>query len=296
MGFGVGGGTDSFSRSAGRALAAILENPVQVQNYPAGGGVAAYRELLARPADGCTLLALTSDYVVYDNAFPELVDLSKLAYLVRSHREAGLLLARKLESDGTAAETDNEKRSGVSFSSLVTRARAEQRTLKVGGTGARSFDRAAIDYAFSGGEIAYRYIPYAGSKTMLMDLLGGRLDLIYDEFGSTKSLIESGSIVPVVAFAHRVEDLPTPAPLAAVAGLNTPPPIWRGFVVHGATKPSLVEQLLAALDGALNSEDYLRFEKERGLYAPDERLLGEQFQASIQGESAMFRASARSVE
>ena len=52
VGFGIGGGTDTFARQLASPLAATAGVPVQVVNLTAGSGIAAYRELLARPSDG----------------------------------------------------------------------------------------------------------------------------------------------------------------------------------------------------------------------------------------------------
>lgn len=278
VGFGIGGGTDTFARQLASPLAATAGVPVQVVNLTAGSGIAAYRELFARPSDGCTLLAVTSDYPILSLYEPETVDLGKLRFLVRAHTEIGLLLEQAGHRN--------------SFPALLETVREAQRSLLVGGVGARSFDRSAITIALADRRIRYRYIPYGGAREMQADLLGGRLDAMYEEFGNAKGLLDSGQLQALVVLAkHRVEMLPY-APAAAELGLSVPPPIWRGVAVNGAVPEVRAAELSAALNRALQSPSYVAYERGRYLHLGRGYLSdAEAFADAVAGELGLYRES-----
>lgn len=276
VGFGVGGGTDLFARNTAQAMSKAVGTPVQVLNLTAGNGIAAYRELMNRPADGCTLLALTSDYVVLSTLQPDDINLSALTYLVRAHEELGLLVGRAEQQD-------------QQFKGLVKAASDEQRALTIGGTGTRSFDRAVVDYVLADSTVDYRYISYGGSKSMHSDLLGGRIDLMYEEYSVIKPLIEAGQVRPVVALAAEVSQSNlSDAQTVVGAGLKTPPRIWRGLAMHGGTNPEAVALLSEALSEALAADSYVAYEQDRDLYQPAQRLEGPGFAARVSTERQLF--------
>jgi tripartite-type tricarboxylate transporter receptor subunit TctC len=59
VGFGVGGPTDIPARFIADKLSDALGQRVFVENRPASGGIVATRDVIARPADGYTLLLCT---------------------------------------------------------------------------------------------------------------------------------------------------------------------------------------------------------------------------------------------
>ena len=59
VGFGVGGPTDIPARFVADKLSEALGQRVFVENKPASGGIVATRDVIARPADGYTLLLCT---------------------------------------------------------------------------------------------------------------------------------------------------------------------------------------------------------------------------------------------
>jgi tripartite-type tricarboxylate transporter receptor subunit TctC len=59
VGFGVGGPTDIPARFIADKLSEALGQRVFVENKPASGGIVATRDVIARPADGHTLLLCT---------------------------------------------------------------------------------------------------------------------------------------------------------------------------------------------------------------------------------------------
>ena len=274
VGFGVGGGTDLFARNMATGLRRVIGLPVQVVNITGGSGVGAFRELVKRRADGCTLLALTTDYVVLSVLQPEDVDLNRLRPVLRAHTELGLLSTRR----------DGE----VNWAALRENAREEDRKLLIGGVGARSFDRAAVDITLGEAGLPYRYIPYGGAKEMQADLLGGRLDAIYDEFGVMKPMLDAGEARALVVFNEYPVDLLPDTPPARALDLNVAPPIWRGLAIHAETPDTDISRLIDAAQKAMATPHYREYEMLRHLDLMDGALDGPAFASALAGERAAF--------
>lgn len=275
VGFGIGGGTDTFSRTLAQAIRQDLGMPVQVVNITAGSGRGAFRELMKRPADGCTLLAITSDYLVLEALQPEEIDLTRLTMLARAHAELGLLSARH-GGPGT-------------WQQVVDQATAQKRRLLIGGTGAQSFDRTAVDIAMKTAGVSYRYIPYNGTKEMQTDLFGGRLDAIYDEYGVMKPLYEAGVATPLLVLSENPPARLSPVPASTALGLSAPPSIWRGIAIHKQTPANIIERLRRSVMNAMQMPVYRDYEASRDLNLLNGFLNGAEFQRSIDVERRLFQ-------
>lgn len=258
-------------------MRADMGTPVQVVNITAGSGRGAFRELMKRPADGCTLLALTSDYLVLEAIHGDEVDLGQLTLLARAHAELGLLSAR---GDAPARWED-----------IVERARQDNRRVLVGGTGAKSFDRTAVDITLGASDIAYRYIPYNGTKEMQADLLGGRLDAVYDEYGVMKPLYEAGVATPLLVMSDTPLARLNTVPTATALGLEAAPAIWRGIGIHAETQETDKLRLAKATARALRSDAYVAYEKARNLDLLEGRLDGPAFAHALAQERGAFQAA-----
>jgi tripartite-type tricarboxylate transporter receptor subunit TctC len=105
VGFGVGGPTDIPARFVAEKLSEALGQRVFVENKPASGGIVATRDVIAKPADGYTLLLCThfeptnaipatdiQAFVAYAKAHPGEVNYGTVG--VGSAQE---ILARQLE-------------------------------------------------------------------------------------------------------------------------------------------------------------------------------------------------------
>ncbi|MEM6650238.1 MAG: tripartite tricarboxylate transporter substrate-binding protein [Pseudomonadota bacterium] len=276
VGFGIGGGTDSFARNLSIGLSDGLDKPVQVVNITGGSGLTAYRTLLKRPADGCTLLALTTDYIVLAVFQPDDVDFNNLDLLARAHTELGLL--------STYREGPND------WQSLVDELREEDRPLLVGGVGARSFDRVAVDVTLENAGIPYRYIPYNGAKEMQADLLGERLDVVYDEFGVMKSMYAAREAKGLILFNDRKFSIIDRAEPANLAGLTVAPSIWRGIAVHADTDQAQKDNLEQAVLSAMLGETYKKFEAARSLDLLEGRLGAEEFEKAVAQELVTYQS------
>lgn len=271
---GAGGGTDVMARSLALGFEKASGLPTQVINVSGGNGIVGKEEVQGRPADGCSLLAITLDYVIFEASGIKAASLASVTPVYRAHADLGFLHA------GTGGNIK-------SWNDARTKAQSEGSIL-IGGLGTGSFDQAAIDIMLKDAGIDYRYVPYNNPGEMHADLIGGRLDLMYEEMGVAAPLIEGNKITPVVvAYEERIAAYPD-VPTAKEVGLTVSPPIWRGVAVHENTPADVVAVLEQFMSEAAKTEAYVEFAKQRGLDIIDGALMSEAFAESIEKQRVLF--------
>ncbi|MCF3936156.1 tripartite tricarboxylate transporter substrate binding protein [Acuticoccus sp. M5D2P5] len=272
VGWGAGGGSDTFARSIAPGVSDALGVPVTVINMPGASSIVAMEEVLGRDADGCTLFSITPDQLTN-----ELTGLTELSYrdldaVMRAHVDIGMMYGA---GDGLQSWDD------------VTSASED---VLVGGTGAASFDEIVVQIVMDDAGVPYRYIPYENASDMHADLIGGRLHLIYDEVSVMNPMIEAGQVTPLLALAdERLEAFPD-VPAAGELDYTVPPSLWRGVSVAGDAPEDVVAMLEAAFLKAAETEAYTEFEEGRMLNLYPGTLGAADFTSLLDREFEAYRA------
>ncbi len=110
-------------------------------------------------------------------------------------------------------------------------------------------------------------VPYKGTAPAMTDILGGQVDLMCDQTTNTSSQIASGK---VKAFAvTTLKPLSTPA-LAKLPTLDSQGlkgfnvSIWHGLYAPKGTPKAIVDQMNAALRGALKDPEFIKRQEALG--------------------------------
>lgn len=270
--YGPGGGTDRFIRAIGEPFEKITGAALVPISIQGGGGIPAYANFQQRPADGYTLLAISPDQVI--NHALGRIDMGELMPLARIQYDQGLFL---VPAD-SPFETIEE---------LIEAAKADPGSLKVGITGSAGFDDTVIGLwnLETGAELTS--VPF-GSAEMVSNTLGGQVDLMHEEYGPARGLIESGDLRPLVVFSEeRLPVLPD-VPTAVELGFDVTLGRWRALAMHDDADPAQAAVLFDALAEAAQTESYEKFEEDSALQYRSVVLGPEEFQAFIDKEIAVY--------
>lgn len=266
--YGPGGGTDRFIRAIAEPMQkATGQNFVPI-SIPGGGGVPAYVTFLQRPADGYTLVSISPDDVI--NHAIGRIDMSTVKPLVRIQYDQGMLLVRK-DSDLKSVED------------ILASEAANPGGLKVGVTGSAGFDDALIGLFNESAGIDLVTVPF-GAAEMVANALGGHLDMMYEEYGPTRGLIESGDMIPLVLFSdERLAELPD-VPTAKELGYDVTLGRWRGFGIRPDTDEADVETLVSLFRDAAVDEGYKKVEADSALQYRSTFMGPDEFKTFLDGE------------
>jgi tripartite-type tricarboxylate transporter receptor subunit TctC len=241
----AGGSADLLPRIFAEKLSAKWGQPVLVENRPgAGGNIGAELAYKAEP-DGYTLFATApGPLVVNQNLY------RKLAFDPAQFVPVSVMAAIPnvfLVNPNVPAKNVDE---------LIAYARANPGKLNYGsqGNGTTSHLTAELFKSTAGG-LNITHVPYKGSAPAMAALLGGEIDLMFDNLGVTLQHVRSGKLRALaVGGEKRVASLPdVPTMSEILSGFTSV--AWFGIVAPPKTPTTIAEKLSAAVAEAIRQPD-----------------------------------------
>jgi len=244
--WGPGGGADTLGRIVARWLETDLKASMPVSNLPGAGGIVGLGKLIHAPADGHNVGVLTSDTVLMATIEPDKLKLSDLAVLA--------VLIR--QPSGFFVSADSRFKT---WADVV--AEAGTKTVTVATTGANSPDDLAVATVASKG-LKMIPIAYAKPGERYASVVGGHVDLLFEQGGDVKAFLEAKTLRPLLFFsAQRLAAPFADVPVSAELGYEAVPPQVRALVVRAGTAPGAMATLsrsIAKFAATPAYVDYLR--------------------------------------
>lgn len=251
----AGSSLDQNVRRAMEEMSKTLKQPIVVDNRPGGGGAIALPMVASAAPDGYTLgLGNTASLVITPEINPKIrYDPKKdFEYIARFTNQANVLVVRNDLPVKTVAE-------------LTTYLRANPGKLFMGsqGNGSTGHLSGEIYKKISG--VQFTHVPYRSGPPAIQDMLGGRLDLMFENVSTIEGHIEAGKVRPLaVTSAKRIPRFPALPTMqeAGVAGYEASS--WSGLVAPANTPKEILIRLNDALNAALNVREVKTFILSRG--------------------------------
>ncbi len=240
-----GGLVDVTTRFVAEKMRATLGQQVIVENRPGGDGLVGIRAVKAAPPDGYTLLATAGTIVIQlavkqDPGYDLLKDFTGVGPMVRSPL---IMVVGAGQPDKTLAD-------------FITRAKAKPGAMSYAsaGVGTATHIGAAIFLRQSGLDLMH--VPYKGNGAAMPDVMSGRVDMIFEAYGSGASKVKEGTLRALgVTSRTRLPGLPE-VPTIAERGLpNFSYYLWIGAFAPAGTPKDLVQRLSEALRNATSSKE-----------------------------------------
>jgi tripartite-type tricarboxylate transporter receptor subunit TctC len=241
----AGGGVDTVSRMVADKMSKILGQPVIVENKGGQSGNLGTEAVYNSPPDGYTLLGsqpapITTAPILFKN-LP--YDPTKLQPIGVMSRISNTLLVRK----------DFPAKDVKEFIAYV-KANPGKVTYASQGNGTTSHLTGAMFEAATG--VKMNHIPYKGTAPAINDLVGGHVDIMFNELATSIELHKGGRArLLAVTSEKRFSEIPD-VPTMAQAGVpNFISDTWNAISAPPKTPPEVVAKLNAALNQALNDPD-----------------------------------------
>ena len=267
--YGAGGGADQLARMVGKLLEADLKTSFPVINVPGAVGNTGMTKLLSAPADGYSAAVLVGDTiatVVTGGARWKLPDVIPLGIMIRQN--SGFFV-----QENSRFKTWND---------VVTEAKAKPGTIKVAILGFGSVDDMTVNY-LAGKGVKLVSVPYAAPGERYTSILGGHVDLLFEQAGDIHSFLDSKQVRPLLFLSEdRVEGF-ADVPVSKEVGLEIYLPQYRAIVVKAGTDPKQVKLLSDAIDKAAHTPEYKAYLKE-SLAREDSFISAAEAQKFIAGE------------
>jgi len=246
VGFAPGGSADILARVIGQKLATALGQPVLIENKPGAGATIATAYVAGAPADGHTLLFVTSGHagsgalyntLRYDpvKAFTPIVKVGATPVVVvvpavQPQRNLGDLLAAARKEPGKL-------------------------NYAAGGGGATTTALAA-EFLKKDAGVDMVQVPYRGSGPALTALLSGEVQVGFEIPSSALPHIQSGKLRPLAVTSTTRSSVLPDVPTVAEQGVKGFDVVgWFGMLAPAGTPAPVVARLNRELNAILQQPD-----------------------------------------
>jgi len=243
VGFPAGGSSDIVARVLSEWMQARLGQAFLVENKPGAGSNIATETVVNSPADGYTLLSVTSANAINATVSKKSLSfdlLKQLAPVAGSAYGPSVMVVNPSLPVKTVAE-------------FIAYAKANPGKINMGSAGVATTSHMAGELFKAMAAVDLVHVPYRGSAPALTDLVGGQVQVMFDAMISTLPHIQSGKLRALgVTTATRSEvlaNLPTIA--ETVPGYEAI--IWYGVGAPRGTPPDIVGRLNREFNAALAS-------------------------------------------
>lgn len=240
-----GGFNDTLGRIVAQKFTEGWGVPAVVENRPGGGTLIGSDGVAKAPPDGYTLLVVAFPFAVNPTLYAKLPydTVKDFAPLILAGQSANLLVV-------------NNDVPVKSVKELIDTARGKPGTISYGSTGSGSSNHLSMELfrLMTGTNLIH--VPYKGSAPMVTDLLGGHVQVAFDNVPNVVTQVKANKLralaITSPARDPSLPDIPTVAE-AGVPGYEVG--VWFGVVAPAATPPDVLAKLNTELNKILSMPD-----------------------------------------
>ena len=247
--FAPGGTTDILARAIAPELSNALGQQFVVDNKPGAGGNLGAEAVARAPADGYVLLMGTVGTHGINRALYPKLPYDPIKDFAPVTLVASVPNVMVLPADAASANGINNVQDFIKF------AKANPGKLNMASSGNGTSIHLAGELFKSQTGIFMTHIPYRGSGPALMDLVGGQVDVMFDNLPSAMQLIKGGKLKALaVTSATRSAAMPNVPTIEEAAGLKGfEATSWFGLLAPAGTPSEVVNRVQQEVAKALNN-------------------------------------------
>jgi len=204
--YAAGGATETFARFLSDDFSAIIGQPLVIEQRAGASGTIGARHVAASKPDGYTLLANTSQHVMYEGMY------RKLPFdAMKDFKPVGILGSSPILV--VVADASPYK----SFKDVLEAAKTKNITYASGALG--SLPHLTGERVASLAKVKMTHVPFSGNAPAVSNTLGGHVDMMYSTAPSVITQIKGGKMRALaVSTKDRMPELPD-VPTIAESGM-----------------------------------------------------------------------------
>lgn len=278
--FGAGGGSDQLARAMAKAMEEAAGLSFQVVNKPGGGGTAAIPDFMLAPADGYTVLEHIDNAIsayaggdISENPAEDWVPLCTTQITFSQ------IYIRPDETRFTDWE---------SFAAYAKEHPGEVSMANLGKVG--SMELVVMEQLQDALGLEIKQIAFDKPAERYGALIGGHVDVLFEQPGDVRSFLDSGQMKPILTFLPErpsvFADVPTHKEVGADFDALTR---FRGFYVKNGVPQPVVAFLEEACAAGFQTADYQAFNESKFMDLIDSYRDSEGSKALINEAVATYR-------
>ena len=239
--FPAGQASDTIVRLVGDQLGRRLGQPIIVENKPGAGGNLGTEQGARAAADGYTLTIATAALPISKLVY------RKLAYdPVKDFDPVTLMTVTPL----VLVTRPNLPANNVK--ELVELARKSPGTLTFASSGQGTSHQLSSELLKALADVDMLHVPYRGSAPAHLDLMGGRVDIMFDNIVPVSPHIQSGKLKALaVTTKERAPALPSVPTMAESGYASFEAVAWFGVLAPAGTPAPIVDRLSREINAVL---------------------------------------------
>jgi len=276
--FTAGGSTDTVARLIAERLAPRLGQPVIVENRAGAGGALGSNHVAKSPADGYTLLVGTAStmaiapHVYTKLPYQPVRDLDPITLL----GTADIMIVVRAD---LPIKTVGE---------LLSYARANPGKLTFASGGNGSISHLLGEYFKSMAKVDLVHVPYRGDAQMVIDLIGGQVDMAFGTAVAFIPHVKSGKVTALAVTNPTRSTTQTHLPTVGEAGVPGYEAVqWFGIAAPAGTPQPILQRLNREIVAILAMPDIRKRFGEMGFDVVGNSP--EEFGKFLQAENAKWK-------
>jgi tripartite-type tricarboxylate transporter receptor subunit TctC len=238
--YAPGGSADFLARPMMGDLQKLLGQPVVIEYKAGAGGTIATAALAKSKPDGYTLLMVLSAHVINPSLYPA------LPYDTRKDFIPITLLARLPQL--IVVRDDSPFKT---LSDLIAYAKANPGKLSFGSAGNGNTSHLGGEMLQAQAGIKMEHIPYKGSGPVVVALLGGEIDLMFDSFATSYPQIKAGKFRALGLASSKRSPLLPNVPTISESLPDFAMDGWYGLLAPAGTPRPIIDKLNTVFNAAV---------------------------------------------
>jgi tripartite-type tricarboxylate transporter receptor subunit TctC len=240
--FAVGGSTDILARICSQILTQSLGKAVIPENITGAGGVIGAQRVLSAPADGYMLLAGT----------PGPITINPLLLANISYDAAKDFRGIVLVGESPVVVVVNRESPIQSLQQLIAAAKAAPGKLTYASAGVGSFAHLSGELFNWRAGVKMTHVPYRGTAPAATDLMGGRADVMFENYPSVQSYLVGNQMRALAVGTLKPTSLLPSVPTVAGSGVpEYESTSWFGLFARTGTPQTAIGAINTAINAGL---------------------------------------------
>ena len=239
--FPPAGFNDTLARILASELPKTLGQPVVVDNRPGGGSIVG-TEIAAKAApDGHTLFVAALPFAVVQSLTKTQFEVTRdFAPIVLAGISSNMLVANSAFPVNSVPE-------------LIAYARKNPGRVNYGSAGNGTSPHLCMELLKMMTKVTMTHIPYKGSAPVVADLIGGQVDVMFDNVPNVVQHVKGGRMKALAVSTATRSPLAPEVPTVAEGGVTGyDVSVWFGLLAPAGTPREIVQKLNAEMTRILN--------------------------------------------
>ncbi len=251
--FGAGGGSDTAARAVVEGMKPQLKNGVMVNNMPGGGATKGMLYVSQQPADGYTVLAVTTSH---------LIDAVKPKTRANILTDFDPLCRIQWDTSGVIIAGDSKFKT---LAELIDFGKKNPKELKFAGTSPGGWSEIQTVAFFKKAGVQVTFVPFDSGAEIKAAILGGHITGAVEELAETLPLINAGKLKALCVIMDKRHPALPDVPSSVELGIDYTHGLMRAWAVKKGTPPEQQKFLHDVIKKALENPVYVKYIKDNHL-------------------------------